>query len=358
MRTETRWLASLAALCLVLALSGCGGGDHSALTAAVWIVGGSSGGYGSIAHSDDGGATWVRQGSVATIPDVDLEAIEAVDANRLWAVGLAAGGYASVLTSDDGGLHWRRVGSPASLPDEHLYGVTSPDGQRVWAVGADGTILHSPDAGVTWSRQGVGQVPGAQLASVSAVDAQNLWIVGGNQAGDAAVILHTVDGGTTWTSQGAGQVPAGSKLITVQAVDRNTAWAVGQGSLAVYTSDAGATWTNRSPIQPADLFDANGVFAIGSSVWIARDQGVMYGSTNGGATWTLQSVPSEAHGFELLRVKAADARHAWAVGANVSVPFHPGIVLHTTDGSAWQMQDPGVDANWFDVDCVRTSGGD
>jgi photosystem II stability/assembly factor-like uncharacterized protein len=358
LRTEARWLALLFVLCLILALSGCGGNGGSAPGAVVWIVGASSGGYGSIARSEDSGATWTRQGSAASIPDADLEAIRVVDENRLWAVGLAAGGYANILKSDDGGRHWLRVGSPAQLPNENLYGLASPDGRRVWAVGAHGTILHSRDAGVTWSRQAVGQTSsGVQLASVSAVDTQNLWVVGGSQEGHP-VILHTLDSGVTWTPQGAGQVPDDSKLITVQAVDRKTAWAVGEGSIAMYTGNAGTTWTNRSPLQPPDFFDANGIFAIGSSVWIARDQGVIYGSTNGGATWTLQQVPAGAHGFELLRVRAADTKHAWAVGASISVPFHPGIVLHTTDGSEWQSQNPGVDANWFDVDCVRVSGGD
>ena len=57
-----------------------------------WAVGGPDSGYGAIFRSTDGGATWTRQGSPATIPDVMLEAVAAL-------AGFIAGQvlYATVL---------------------------------------------------------------------------------------------------------------------------------------------------------------------------------------------------------------------------------------------------------------------
>ncbi len=49
-----------------------------------WAVGDSIGGYGTILRTADGGDTWVRQGSPADVPDVQLNEVSAVDDQHAW----------------------------------------------------------------------------------------------------------------------------------------------------------------------------------------------------------------------------------------------------------------------------------
>jgi hypothetical protein len=67
-----------------------------------------------------------------------------------------------------------------------------------WVVGMSldgyGLIKHTTDGGAHWVRQGVGQIPDADLNGVCAVDQNYAWAVGQNTAGYGD-ILRTTDGG-------------------------------------------------------------------------------------------------------------------------------------------------------------------
>ena len=49
-----------------------------------------------------------------------------------------------------------------------LRGVSFADAVRGWTVGAFGSVLHTPDGGVTWRAQGaeLGTLAGATLTAV------------------------------------------------------------------------------------------------------------------------------------------------------------------------------------------------
>ncbi len=90
-----------------------------------WVVGGSNSGYGAIFRSIDGGATWTRQGSPATIPDVMLQGVAAIDPLTCWVVGGSNSGYGTILRTEDGGATWTRQGSPATIPDAGLAKISA-----------------------------------------------------------------------------------------------------------------------------------------------------------------------------------------------------------------------------------------
>ena len=103
------------------------------------------------------------------------------------------------------------------------------------------------------------------------------------------------------------------------------------------------------PVKTITRENLHGVIAPDDkNIWVVGNYGVIYHSPDGGGTWNPQ-----ISGVESLLIDGVflNARVGWVVGIY-------GVVLHTTDGSTWQAQDLGVDANWFDVDCVRAGGGD
>lgn len=63
---------------------------------------------------------------------------------------IGVGQLGHVVYSDDGGKNWTQAGVPLS---SDLLAVHFPTPQQGWAVGHDGAVLHSADAGVTWSKQ-------------------------------------------------------------------------------------------------------------------------------------------------------------------------------------------------------------
>ena len=80
--------------------------------------------------------------------------------------------------------------------------------QSGWVVGYDGVILHTENAGATWTAQASGTTAG--LDEVNFITPQSGWVVG-----HSGIILHTDDGGSTWTQEKSG---TSSDLMSVSVV--------------------------------------------------------------------------------------------------------------------------------------------
>ena len=117
----------------------------------------------------------------------------------------------------------------------------------------------------------------------------------------------------------------------VDAVDANTAWAVGMGGIRK-TTDGGATWQSQS--QSAEYWEVDALNA--NIAWAVGSEGTIVKTTNGGATWVEQDSGTLAELYG-ISVAANDWSIAYAVGGN---PYtHSGIILKTTDGGAtWVEQ--------------------
>ena len=75
-----------------------------------------------------------------------------------------------------------------------LNGVHFVNARTGWIVGAQGTILHTDDAGGTWTPQ-VSNSTGYTLEAVAFVS-PSIGVV----VGSAGRILRTTNGGATWTA--------------------------------------------------------------------------------------------------------------------------------------------------------------
>ena len=281
--------------------------------------------------------------------------------------------------------------------EEVLHGVAvAPGGSDAWVVTIESTAMyHSGDFGNSWQSQPIPTT--RDFFDVFFLDSQNGWTCG--RAGD---IWHTTNGGDSWYRQNL----AGPKYASrIQFFDAAHGWSSGGAAIMLYTADGGETWRGlflRNPPYPADTVDFQGVsFADTIHGWLAagrypegdsytRGQGyivglvadadsfivslqrkdsvydffdvkfvdalngwvvggddrtmaaVVFHTTDGGAEWTEQSVPS---GARLLRaVKFASPTQGWACGRN-------GTIIHTSDaGANWEQQATDVDTTLFDID--------
>jgi photosystem II stability/assembly factor-like uncharacterized protein len=337
------------ALYLILFVSGCSDDDPSGQTYVGWAVGGPMTGGGTIIRTVNGGQTWVQQGA-SQIPAVFYNDVSAVDSQNVWVVGESSAGddgssYGTILRTRNSGATWLRQGSPQSIPDTGLSGVSAVDGDMAWVVGGQGTVLKTIDGGDTWVQQAQDMLPNAAFQMVYALDRENVWAVGSDNA-TTAVIIHTTDGGDTWVRQGEKDIPPDPDtyyaFIDVHAVDTKNAWAVGARSTVFVTTDGGQNWTNKTP-GCVHFLDNNGVCLLTAlSGWVVSDSNNICFTTDGGDTWIKQAAPSAVDiptlSSALLGVTAIDANRAWIVGMNPIGDEHA-IVFQTGDGgTVWQKQ--------------------
>jgi len=336
MKTKILWLI----FPLVVLLIGCGllqPSPEDTGAGLIGYVGGDSvgDGHGVILKTIDGGVTWTRFGS-SELPDVNLPQVRAIDKSTALATGMPSDGYGLILKTADGGGTWQRLGTSATIPNVELSGIAAVNTQIFWVVGASGVILKTTDGGTTWISQEAAGIT-ADFGAVSAVDASNAWIVGGHQDG-YSVILHTTDGGTTWTREGTSEVLPGAALIDVSAYDASTCWACGTEGSVIRTTDGGTTWTSTESTH--SIIHYNGIIALGKdTAWTAVDDDLMCFTSDGGLSYDMIKIPSsEGLGYALLTVAATDVDHLWTAGIWFTSPQAiVGTILRSSDrGVTWQ----------------------
>ncbi len=304
-----------------------------------WCVGGTRDGYGVILHSVDGGRTWNRQGTPASIPDVGLESAAAVDADSCWVVGANVDGYGTILRTNDGGRTWVRQGTPASIPDVGLAKISAVDGNTAWVVGGEGTVLFTGDGGLNWAARNTADVPEVWLQGVYALNADSVWVTGDRDSG-YGTICRTTDGGATWQRKGSAADIPDVQMQDVHAVDENTAWVACQGNPSeefhsvLRTDDNGDSWTGKA--LGAGFFDTNSLTTVGrNTVWVVKDADGIF-RTDNGWDFVQQQAAGGSYDYYLLSIDALDGDTAWVCGASGT---NHGIIEHTTDaGSEWVKQ--------------------
>jgi photosystem II stability/assembly factor-like uncharacterized protein len=223
--------------------------------------------------------------------------------------------------------------SSAALTIQNLRGVYFITAREGWIVGALGTILHTADAGKTWSLQN-SLSTGYTLNAVAFVSPTI-----GVAVGSAGRVLRTTNGGTSWTALSVST--GGSSLNDVYFQDTIHGWIVGNGGVILRTTNSGSSWTRVLPSPttsdlervsfPRYTFGTNpppDPYALG---WAVGAGGTILSSDDFGQTWTL--VTSFATTDGLFGVARRDKVNALAVGSNTRV-------LNTYasgDSALWQL---------------------
>jgi photosystem II stability/assembly factor-like uncharacterized protein/DNA-binding beta-propeller fold protein YncE len=211
-------------------------------------------------------------------PGALVNAVDFVDARHGW----MAGANGAILATSNAGLTWMFEEARTSRDVTSLDFVDRTHG---WAI-AGSRVLSTVDGGSRWHRH---RAPGSGLSSVDFVDPTNGWGIGteGSGAGGPAPLYRTTDGGRTWGSRGR-------RFDDVCRVDVANGWAI-RARLVFRTSDEGRTWS-----RPTRLPEVIGRRWIGSiecddaAIWVllrgvggASNQGpaVALRSLDAGSTW-------------------------------------------------------------------------
>jgi photosystem II stability/assembly factor-like uncharacterized protein len=138
-----------------------------------------------------------------------------------------------------------------------LRGVSVADERIAWAVGADGTILRTEDAGMTWHIPVKGAA-GVDFRDVEAINRTTACVLAVGE-GNLSRIYRTTDAGKTWTLRYTNPDPNGF-LDAMAFFDRQNGLALGDpvdGRFVILaTEDGGSTWrklNTRGPTFPSKL---------------------------------------------------------------------------------------------------------
>jgi len=245
--------------------------------------------------------------------------------------GLSVGAAADQFTVDGNNFNpslevqlIETVQSSANGPDASSFGVTG-------TIGSINGVGFSSDGGLTFKTSDVASQTDARYGSFPAADT---WFVSCGQ----------------WPSNDSDSKSLAFQLTSrfslpvdmVVIRDNNLTWAAGIQK----TDDAGATWTNvfwdeTFYFNEIACPDAKNCFVVGEN----DDSAFIYNTKDGGKTWQQQgSFP----GVSLLACAALSAEEAWAGGGVMDSSF-TGHAYHTTDGGAtWNLETaPGIYFNHF-----------
>lgn len=258
------------------------------------------------------------------------------DGDDIWVVGAKG----LIARSSNEGRSFEAV--PSSI-DVGLNDV-AVRGERIAIVGDQGMILRSTDGGRSFIRSNYslryreGQAEGGvvDLYSVQFVDKDTGYIVG-----DRGLILTTDNGGASWREQYSG---TDTQLFHLSMRDKH-GWVVGTGGKILHTNDGGRNWyPQRSGVQE----DLNRVYFVDDRVGlISGDKGVLLRSDNGGATWerVRLNVAEPLFGMSFV-----DKKTGWVVG-------YGGRIVRTYDGGRnWIEQNSATTADLFSVSFYKSRG--
>jgi len=221
-----------------------------------------------------------------------------------------------VLYSDDAGKTWKQATVPVS---SDLVAVSFPDATHGWAVGHDGVILHTEDAGVTWTRQLDGRGIGAVLVD---------FYAGTSATADPKRAAALREEAARLASQGAE-----NPLLDVWFRDASEGYAVGAFGLALRTRDGGKTWQPMMHVidNPKGLH-LYAIRGIGDSLYIVGEQGTAFRLDRNAERFATLELPYKGTLFGVIGDDRAIVVHGLR-----------GTVLRSADrGASWQTVPSGL----------------
>jgi hypothetical protein len=179
------------------------------------------------------------------VASYQLAAIDFVDPSNGWVVAELPSSVFAVLHTADAGRTWTRQlsGTPGDTGEyakffDRLHGV-------LVLLGPQGVLFETVDGGNTWSRNTV-QEGGGYVTSADFVDARHGWLLvqeSGSSGAPKEALFRTLDAGKTWANLGD-PVLAEDWAFTIAFGDATRGWlySLSSGAYAYTTADGGDTW--------------------------------------------------------------------------------------------------------------------
>jgi len=235
-----------------------------------------------------------------------------------------------------------------------LHSVFFLDQNRGWAVGSKGTVLQTDDGGNTWNPRGAST--NDVVRDIFFVDEKNGWLVVEvnvyelkTKEEPRAYLMKSTDGGEHWKRIEIKGFDIDAILVRAVFTRNGRGWVFGEAGSIYGTYDGGETWTKlRSPTRRLLL---GGIFVDDDRGWIVGAGATIIQTSDGGETWYQSLLPQVEKSVRFTATSFIDNRNGWAVGS-------AGSVYRTNNGGrTWQQQQSKVYVDLFDVKFVDAREG-
>lgn len=217
--------------------------------------------------------------------------------NALADVSCVAGGFClavknSVVSTSDGGATWKLMPMPSIKSGDYLAAVSCVTSTVCWTASFYGLVFKTTDGGRSWVQESV-PAGVTQITALYCLDLDHCWAA----AVDAPdTVIRTVDGGATWVTSNLPR--EGSEALGIACPTVTVCWA--SGAVQV-------------PNQSGQL----------------EVEGVIFGSSDGGANWSVAQIYSSEYGSVLIGMSCANPDDCAAAG---NLDGSNGLLVTTTDG--------------------------
>jgi len=256
-------------------------------------------------YSSDRWATWNVSGPIKFISQSCGTIFGKQDNNFFGLAGNDIFGHNGVGISVDGGQNFKFINVSALVTDARYVAFPS---RNVWYISAgmwgstepkNASVAHELSAHINVHKNGKKSFSKRVLAPTPG------WI---------AQIVKTKDGGQTWTSSFVDEGNMYFNGISCGSETSCCASADGVAGSYIYCTTDGETWTQKkfnagsaNSLMAMDALSATEFWAGGGEM-DRNFMGVFYHTTDGGNTWTNQTI----HNIYVDDIDFADATHAWA----------------------------------------------
>jgi photosystem II stability/assembly factor-like uncharacterized protein len=291
-------------------------------------------------RSDDGAKSWTPSSA-----GLNASLVHTLIADPAVPGRLVAGAFDGVSVSTDGGASW--APSNAGLPADPVDSLALGAAGKLYAATIGGGLFASTDGGASWQASANG-LSDSDIASV-AVDPSNPSTVYAGTAHpydgtNSERVYKSLDGGASWTQTGLDAQGSAIALLIVDPLQPAQVAAIAAPGSASYfqTTNGGSDWSTITPssacggVNTVLYDDAHAAILVGGGFGLCR-------SGDGGGSWTLISVASEASVVSFF-VDPTDGSTLYA-GAEPLVPGGTGGVFRSTDGGdTWTPVGDGLSA--------------
>lgn len=341
------------------------------------------GAFGAIAYTPnlaDSGSSWNLQSLPAGFSSYGLGAVTcAASSTRCY---LATAAIPNQLFSNSGGSGWAAVATGLTLPD-HLNDLScsyssGPATTRCLVVGDFGRIIATTDSGASWTDR-TGGILNGWVNDLSCPNLTTCFAAGSiqNASVTSGLVLGTTDRGNTWNDLTPVSGPFDSNLSAISCINSSpvicvavgTRYTSGPDTLTgrIYlTTNGGASWSSQSvatgPLVDVSCVDGSPTFScliVGGSVitggYAGDSHTVIYRTADSAVTWDAQNPPV---GFEdaLRGVSCVSATTCFATGGSYTGGRLS--VIGSTDGVKWnnKLNRTGFPSSIFNgITCLNAS---
>lgn len=276
-----------------------------------WIV---SGRTGAVSKTTDGGASWQQ---IAALPGF-LRSVGFADSLHGWIGCLTPDSL--VYQTTNGGTTWALVNNIPVPRPLGICGLSVVNASVVYGCGrysGPAHVIKTTDGGATWTSIDMSAYA-STLVDCYFVSVDSGLVVGGiGTFPDSirAVVLATTDGGASWEARFTGdaleewcwKISFPTRAVGYVSLERGVAPVA-----FLKTTDGGATWARKSFLGGFPYVEQGIGFATEQVGWIGGDANNVYGTTDGGETWQM-----ETWGTNVNRFRFVTDSFGFAVGQRV-----------------------------------------